>query len=524
MRKWLLWTGGFLVLLLAGLGIAGWWLSGRIEPYLREQTIAYLSKRFASEVDLAALEVSMPLDSPLDIALRGGRGATVNVTGRGIELRHLGRRDYPPLFRMRNISFRVDLYTVWHPPAVIEEVRIDGLELHIPPKGQRPAWKAPVGKQGDQPPPRIEKVVADGAKLSILPKDPEKLPLEFAIFKLALKGAGAGAAMQYDAGLTNAKPPGVIQARGTFGPWQAEEPAETRLTGDYRFEKADLGVFAGIAGMLESTGKFQGPLASIVVDGETRTPDFRLRSGGRPVPLTTRFHAIVNGTNGDTRLEPVRATLGRSHFEVRGAVARDRKETRKTVSLDAQFLDGFIEDALHLAMKGEPILRGPLTLKVKIDVPPGRGPITERLRLDGEFFLRDAQFTTATVQQQIDSLSRRGQGRPSDPGITEVPSDLEGAFVMGDGRIDFSRLRFIVPGAAVDLTGGYGFRSEELDFHGTLRLDAKVSQTMSGWKRWALKPADPFFAKQGAGTLLKIQVVGTRSAPKFGLEKSAGKK
>jgi hypothetical protein len=127
------------------------------------------------------------------------------------------------------------------------------------------------------------------------------------------------------------------------------------------------------------------------------------------------------------------------------------------------------------------------------------------------------------VQEQIDSLSRRGQGRPRDAAISEVPADLEGAFVMGGGRIDFSRLRFFVPGAAVDLTGGYGFRSEELDFHGTLRLDARVSQTMQGWKRWALKPADPFFAKQGAGTLLKIQVVGPRSEPRFGLDKR-GKK
>lgn len=523
MRKWLLWSGGFLLVLLAGLGVAAWRLAGRIEPYLREQTVAYLSRRFASEVELAALDVALPLASPLDIALRGGRGAVVTVTGRGIELRHRGRRDFPPLFRMRRISFRVDLHTVWNPPAVIQEVRIDGLELHIPPRGQRPVWQAKEGGRSDQPPPRIEKVIADGARLSILPKDPGKLPLEFALFKLTLTGGGPGAALRYDAGVTNAKPPGVIQAQGTFGPWQADEPAETRLTGGYRFAQADLGVFSGIAGTLESTGRFQGPLASITVDGETRTPDFRLRNGGAAVPLQTKFHAIVNGTNGDTRLEPVTATLGRSRFEVRGAVARDRQETRKTIALEARFLGGFIEDALRLAVKGEPMLRGPLTLKVKIEVPPGAAPIAERLKLDGEFLLDDARFTTPTVQEQIDSLSRRGQGRPRDAAISEVPADLEGAFVMGGGRIDFSRLRFFVPGAAVDLTGGYGFRSEELDFHGTLRLDARVSQTMQGWKRWALKPADPFFAKQGAGTLLKIQVVGPRSEPRFGLDKR-GKK
>jgi hypothetical protein len=42
---------------------------------------------------------------------------------------------------------------------------------------------------------------------------------------------------------------------------------------------------------------------------------------------------------------------------------------------------------------------------------------------------------------------------------------------------------------------------------------------MSGWKRWALKPVDPFFAKRGAGTFLKIKVDGTSREPKFGLDR-----
>ncbi len=58
-----------------------------------------------------------------------------------------------------------------------------------------------------------------------------------------------------------------------------------------------------------------------------------------------------------------------------------------------------------------------------------------------------------------------------------------------------------------------------MDFHGTLKLQAKVSQTMTGWKRWALKPVDPFFSKQGVGTLLHIQVVGTSKNPSFGRDR-----
>jgi hypothetical protein len=52
-----------------------------------------------------------------------------------------------------------------------------------------------------------------------------------------------------------------------------------------------------------------------------------------------------------------------------------------------------------------------------------------------------------------------------------------------------------------------------------VRLQAKVSQTMTGWKRIALKPVDPFFSKDGSGTLLPIKVVGTREQPQFGLDR-----
>jgi hypothetical protein len=45
---------------------------------------------------------------------------------------------------------------------------------------------------------------------------------------------------------------------------------------------------------------------------------------------------------------------------------------------------------------------------------------------------------------------------------------------------------------------------------------------MTGWKRWLLKPVDPFFSKNGAGTFLKIKVEGTADEPKFGLVRSKG--
>ncbi len=48
-------------------------------------------------------------------------------------------------------------------------------------------------------------------------------------------------------------------------------------------------------------------------------PDFRLTISGNPVPLSTTFEVGVDGTNGNTTLKPIYATLGKTHFVVRAA-------------------------------------------------------------------------------------------------------------------------------------------------------------------------------------------------------------
>jgi hypothetical protein len=88
----------------------------------------------------------------------------------------------------------------------------------------------------------------------------------------------------------------------------------------------------------------------------------------------------------------------------------------------------------------------------------------------------------------------------------------------------FSDLQFDVAGASVSLTGTYRLRGGELDFHGTLRLQAKPSQTTTGIKSFFLKAVDPMFKGKGAGTVLRIQITGTREKPSFGLDHSPKKK
>lgn len=514
-RKWLFLAALVTLVAFIALLVAARIAARRIDPYLREQTIAYLSERFASDVELESLDISMPLDSPLELLLRKGKGALVKVTGKRLALRFRGNEDLPPMIQVGSFQFQVDLPTIWEPPVRVKLLNVEGLQLHIPPKGRRPKVSAGGGKK---PSPVIfDEIRAHGAKLAIAPQNKEKAPLLFEIHQMTMHGAQPGSALAYHAVLTNAKPPGLIDARGHFGPWVPEQPSQTPLDGNYRFDKADLGVFKGIGGSLNSTGTFSGRLDRIVVDGETNMTDFRLKSANQPMPLRTKFHAIVDGTNGDTHLQPVRVQLGRTWFTAHGSVVHYEGPRGKTVVLDVKLTEGRVDDLLRLAMKGDKtILRGGIQLAMKFVLPPGRGEIADRLRIAGQFSLKDARFTTPTVQDQIDTLSRRGQGRPKDEAIDEVPSNLAGSFKLANGVIEFDRLQFTVPGAAVSLKGKYLFEDEVMDFRGDLRLDAKVSQTMTGWKRWALKPVDPFLSKKGAGTYLRIKIDGTRSQPHFG--------
>ncbi len=536
-KKWIIGlSAGFGTILLVLLGL-GFYFADRFDPFLREQTLSYLRQKFNADVELAALKVRMPLDSPLEILARGGRGAMVRISGERLSLRLRSLPGRPALMAMRRFSFEVDLRSALDNKALVRKVRLEGLELTLPPKGEKakaaPAAQPdrlrqpgdPANPPGERMQVQIDEIVADGTRLSILPRNPARAPLVFEIHKLRLESAGTEVAMRYQAELTNAKPPGLVRATGTFGPWNTEEPSETPLAGQFDFRDADLSVFKGIAGKLASTGKFQGELSRFEADGEARVPDFRLTASGNPVPLEVTYHAIVDGTNGNTLLDPVQAKLGQSLFDVKGGVVRDAGEKGKTVDLDATFRRGRLDDVLRLAVKGpKPILRGGLGLRVKIRVPPGKGPIENRLGLSGNFRLIDARFTNPEIQNELDVLSRRAQGKPDDTGVAEVPWQMDGTFQMSGGRITFPKLNFALPGAHAEMAGNFVFAGQEMDFHGTGFVKARVSQMMkTRWKRWVLKAVDPNFAKDGYGAVADFKIWGTRDKPQFGLDRGDGK-
>jgi hypothetical protein len=532
-RNWLLAIGVTTLAVITGLVLSAASLRSRIDPYARQQVVQYLTRRFNSDVKLARIHIGIPQTSMFRLLLTRGRGALVTIEGEDLTLRSEQHPDAPPLFSIQRFTAEIKLDSLFQPQKVVNHVSLEGMDIRIPPPGERPSFsdKAKLGSQGAAAPssraspnagPKtgvlIQEVTVQNASLTLLPKDPRKIPLRFDIHHMRLESIGAGVGMKYQASLTNAKPPGNIQASGTFGPWVAHDLGETPISGDYRFDHADLGVFNGIAGTLNSTGSFDGKLSAINASGDASIPNFRLKMTGTPVPLVVRFIVLVDGGNGNTILKPVVAKLGSTNFTTSGGIIRHEAGLPRAISLDVSMPDGDLRDVLRLAMRGEPFMEGRLALKTKIDIPPLTGKVREKLELNGHFEVSGGKLLRSNFQGYLDGLSRRAQGQPQNHDIDQVVSQMAGTFQLENAVIRFSQLSFGVPGATLDLAGSYDLDSEAIAFAGSVKLQATISQMVTGWKRWVLKPADRFFEKDGAGTYLHFHIGGTSKKPQFGLD------
>jgi hypothetical protein len=480
-----------------------------IEPMLRRKVVETLSARFHSPVELDRLELSM----------RKG----VLVTGGGLRILYLAgptkldaRPNAPPMLTVESFEFQTGWRELLKPTTRVVSVKVRGLRLNVPPK-ERGGTMPDDPKRRGQPKLGIvvDTIECTDAKVVIETTAPGKKPLEFAISRLVLTDVGAMQPFRYEAVLVNPKPVGDVRSVGQFGPWQDDNPRDTPLDGRYEFTHADLSSIHGIGGILSSTGRFGGTLGKIAVEGVTDTPDFRLDVSDHAMALHTDFHAVVDGTTGDTQLDAVRARVGRSELTAAGAVTRSDKVPGHTTDLRVVMEKGRIEDMLALGLKANPtLMRGALALKAHILIPPGKVSVSRKMRLEGTFAIRGAEFNDAGMQQKVDALSMRAQGKPKLANARDaevVASSLTGNFLQADGVVDVSELNYQMPGAEVQMTGKVELAASTFEFHGKVRTEATASQMTTGWKSLLLSPFDGLLKKNGAGLELPVKMTGTRS-------------
>jgi hypothetical protein len=425
------------------------------------------------------------------------------------------------MLSVNHFIFHTSLHSLLHLRADVARVDIDGMELHIPPHSgpHMPHITAPNSRIKIT----VAKIFCKNVNLVIENANPAKAPLSFAIQDLKLTYGSAGEPMLYDAFLINPKPVGAIHATGHFGPWHSDDPRSTSVDGQYTFTDANLATIKGISGTLASTGDFNGRLDHITIDGTTTTPNFALDISNHPVPLETTFHAYVDATNGDTTLAPVNATLLHSHFTAQGTVANIHGKGHD-INLTVNMPHGRIEDLLELGMKSTPpIMRGTVTLNARLRIPPGDVRVAQKIQLSGNIHIQSVEFANAQLQDRIDSLSMRAQGKPGDSKAAgsdakpEVASQMTVDFSLANALLLVPSLHYEVPGGAAQLHGAYLVNGSAYLFLGHISTDARASQMVTGWKSALLAPFDPLFRKHGRGLELPISVGGAGNDVKFGL-------
>jgi len=576
-RKWVLWMIGIAVALgVIFLAVLAW-VAHNAEPILKQRVIANLEQRFQTHVELDELHISvfkglqvsgggLRIDQPAPDQLVSDQPAN--------DADVHARPSAAPLIYVRSFSFRTGVRQLMEPAMRLDLVRVDGLRIRVPPRHQE--TENPSQAEGAKPGKKkhnlfarlhipskapnsaasqwkivVDKIVCADVILSIETDKPGKQPLVFPIRNITLHDVGRGTAMPFEASLINAKPVGEIASNGHIGPWRVDDPRETHVDGTYSFTHADLGPIKGVAGILSSTGSYSGALARIDVTGATDTPDFSLDSADHKMPLHTDFNATVDGTTGDTTLNSVRATLGHTVLAVQGSVirvvadinreksspidlpdspqvtldeaARAQEASGHLIRISVQSDHARIEDLLKLGVRtSPPLMNGAMTLRAHLTIPPGHISVAQKMQVRGSFTIRDSNFSNPQWQATVDKLSARASGdaekaRRGD--VERVSTQMGGDFSLANAVLDIPKLHFQMPGAAIDVAGKYSLSGDTFNFAGTARTSATASQMLTGWKSLLAKPFDKLLEKNGSGVEVPITISGTRSEPKFGVDK-----
>jgi hypothetical protein len=443
----------------------------------------------------------------------------------GIEFLDRKRKDLPPLITVQTMTLRAGYSGLLRIHKVVNDVRVAGLHLRVPPKGadgSRHMFPL-TNSTSSKTTLTIGEITADGAVLEFISEQPAEDRFILGIDHLTLDHVGETDPVTFHAWFKNTQPPGEVRSDGRFGPWNDDNPASTELSGSYTYEHVKLGVFEGIAGTLSSQGKFSGTLGHIDAEGDFDVPDFKVSSSSHVVHLASNFHAVIDGTNGDTYLTYVESHFGRTTVISRGDVKGHPGQHGKTVMLAMSVSQGRIEDLLRLfTSSARPAETGEVRLQTKVELPPGPQGFLRRLRLDGEFGI-GGRFTNPKLQMPVNRLAESAYGETKkqeevDPAT--VLSNLKGNVSANGGIAKLSKISFTEPGTRAEIEGTYNLVDKNVNLRGVLHTSGKLADTTSGFKSVVLKALGPFIKKKSI-TVVPFVITGTSSDPSFALDLDA---
>jgi AsmA-like protein len=476
-------------------------------PFTREAVTVALQDRFARTVEIRSFRNTY---------------FPPGFVAEGVSFLHREHKNLPPLITVQTLALRGSFVGLLSIHKYVAYVQVIGLHVLVPPAdttgkahGVMPLTDSSSNSL------TIGEIQTDGAVLEFMSSRHDKEPYKLEIQHLTLDNVGQRGPMRFRVTLHNTEPPGEIGSTGQFGPWDAEDPGSTPVSGTYTFENANLGIFQGIAGTLGSHGKFTGTLGRLESDGGVDIPNFHVSGSSHTVHMSTEFHAAVNATDGDTSLQNVQSHFQRTTVLSQGGVTGHVGQHGKTAVLEMTVRDGRVDDLLFLFTGDQrPSMTGSVNLHAHVELPPGPPGFLEKLKMEGDFGVGGGRFTNANVQMPVNRLTESAQGKNKKQEVDDpqtVVSNLKGHVSVKGGIATLSDVSFAAPGTLAEIRGTFNLVSKALNLQGVLRTNGKLSDTTSGFKSIVIKALSPFLKKRSI-TVVPFTITGTAGNPSFALD------
>jgi uncharacterized protein involved in outer membrane biogenesis len=424
-----------------------------------------------------------------------------------------GAQKVEPLIRVQKLTITTSYAALL--AKHISKIVAKGAVVHIPAGGAELKPSDPRKKNNVT----IGELEADNSVLELAPDKKGEQAMIFKVHRARFLNLGSGKTSAYKVALSVPLPKAEVESSGWIGPWRdaGGQVRSTPISGEYTVRELDLGGFKALMGVVASQGRFQGTLAKLSVSGETESRDFGVKQSGHRFPLTTQFRGTVDMASGDVELPRLNAKLGSLELEADAQI----KGKPKTVELNVKRGRGEVQDMMMLFSDApKSPITGPITFEMRSSLPPEKRPFKERVKLTGNFDINPARFTSPNTDLDVAKLSAHARGdkkEMEDGDPAPVLSNLRSQVILADGVAHFTGLTFGVPGATANMAGSYSLVNRKVNLHGTMRMDAKLSQATTGVKSVFLKLLNPFYKKKDAGAEVPVAMTGMMGHTHFGV-------
>jgi hypothetical protein len=438
-----------------------------------------------------------------------------------VQFEHRVHKNNPPIISIRTLTINGSYWGLMTGQYRLSLVKVVHMHVTVPPADVhgKPDPIMPLNHTNNSVTKlRIDKIIADGAVLDFMHQDGGK-PYRLSIEKLGLFDVSNNSAITYKTIVANEVPPGKIHSAGVFGPWNPGNPANTPLHGEYTYQDANLAGLKELSGTMQAQGKFSGKLGDIQTQGNVDVTNFHVTDTSHYRELKAAFQAEVDGRNGDTTLDSVRAQFDHTSLLVKGTVAEQKGRKGRMISLDLICGSGRIEDVLDLFIEARRApITGALEMNAHLDVPPGKSDFLRRMRMSGDFGVAGGKFIDKETQSDLNRLSESAAKAKEPAGDDETAlSNLKGHGEIRNGVATLTDLRFNVPGATAVMNGTYSLINYDVDLRGILLTDGKPWAATTGFKSWVLRAITPFLKKKQHMRVVPFKITGNYYKTNVGL-------